>query len=303
MVRFVLLRYAITKRSTPNLPQMAALYFWSDMRSILFFIVFSVSFLTEASNNMDVEKLFEKELINFDIEFKKIEPKLYEVSTESGKKIIALHNIEKNLIRDDDEGVVTRFVKNILTPIAELPEWNEMRNGLYISLEPSDYQGLEDVIHNKVGDTVALILAYFNPDVNQIRWIKEENLNERGIELENAWEIAQSNLETIMQKTEISFTEIEGEKLAMLEVDEPHKASLILTNALKAKVSKELGWPVFAVAPARDFVYLFSKQGSLINKVGHVVIREFNNSGYPISTDVWELSDGEQKIVGAYATK
>jgi hypothetical protein len=106
-----------------------------------------------------------------------------------------------------------------------------------------------------------------------------------------------------MKNTEVSFTEIKGDKLGMLKVEEPYKAALILTKTLKDKVSNELGWPIFAVAPTRDFVYLFSKHSSLVNKVGQVVIREFNNSGYPISTDVWELNDNEQKVIGTYATK
>jgi hypothetical protein len=260
-------------------------------------------YLAEASNNMDIEKLFEEELESLDVEFNKLEPKIYEVSTDTGVKTIALHNIEKNLIRDGDKSIVARFVKSILTPITYLPEWSEMKKGLYVSLEPFDYRELEGVIHKKFGDTIALILAYFNPDVNQIRWVTEADLDDKGVGVEKAWIIAESNLETIMQKTEVSFSEIEGDKLGMLEAEEPYKASLLLTKALKDKISNVLGWPVFAVAPARDFVYLFSKQGSLVNKVGHVVVREFNNSGYPISTDVWELADGEQKTIGAYATK
>ena len=162
---------------------------------------------------------------------------------------------------------------------------------------------LDDILHKKISDESAILLSYYNKDSNQIRWLHESDLKERNISSDIAWEQAVSNLDKIMENTEITYTEIEGEKLGMIQADEPYKASLILSNTIKGKVVGDIGWPIYAVAPARDFVYLFSKGGDLINKVGNVVVREYKNSGYPISTEVWELSDKKQEPIGAFPSE
>ncbi|MBL4772764.1 MAG: hypothetical protein JKX98_03950 [Alcanivoracaceae bacterium] len=175
-----------------------------------------------------------------------------------------------------------------------------MKSLIYPSLEPSDYEGLNELVHKELTDKTVIILTYYNSENNQIRYLSEIDLKEYDIKAKQAWNQAYSNLDKIMDETKVDFLDIDGQMLGMLESHEPYKASLILSTKLKDKVSKELGWPIYAVSPSRDFVYLFSKESGLMNKVGNVVVKEYKNSGYPISTEVCELSDSKQIAIGAY---
>lgn len=253
-----------------------------------------------ANKVTNVEHIFETLLTEKGVSFEKVGDGLYKVDNNSLAKTVSLHNIEKNYQRDGDSEVVQRFVENILQPIAELPDAEKLRKGLFVTIEPSDYKGLDKTLHKNLSDTTVLILAYYNDNINQIRWLSASDLERKNISIKKAWEEAYSNLERIMSDTVVTFTDINGQKLGMIEAHEPYKASLILTNGLKAKVVKDIGWPIYAVAPARDFVYVFSKEGGLVNRVGKVVVDEYSKSGYPISTEVWELSDNSQKAIGEF---
>lgn len=46
----------------------------------------------------------------------------------------------------------------------------------------------------------------------------------------------------------------------MIDVPVPCKVLLMLTQELKAKVEKEFGWPVYAVAPGPDFSIYFQER-------------------------------------------
>lgn len=186
-----------------------------------------------------------------------------------------------------------------MQPIENLPKWSELKKGIFVSVEPSNYE-LDQEIHKKLSKSAVAILSYYNNDTNQVRWLSKADLVERDVNIEKAWSQGYDNLENILAKSKVNYADIEGEKLGMLEVHEPYKASLILTKGLKEKVLKHIGWPIYAVAPARDFVYIFSKDGGVINKVGAVVTKEYSQSGYPISTEVWELSDSMPKAIGAF---
>lgn len=248
----------------------------------------------------NVDVLFEGQLIKKNINFEKKDKNLYLIHTNGTAKTISLQNLEKNFIRDQDINAVDIFIASIMQPIENLPKWSELKKGVFVSLEPSNYDNLDQEIHKKLSKSAVAILSYYSHDTNQVRWLRKADLIERNVNVEKVWNQAYDNLEEILAKSEINFTDIDGEKLGMLEVHEPYKASLILAKGLKSKVSKYIGWPIYAVAPARDFVYIFSKEGGLINKVGAVVTKEYSQSGYPISTEVWELSDSMQKTIGAF---
>ena len=62
-------------------------------------------------------------------------------------------------------------------------------------------------------------------------------------------------------------------------------------------------WPaaVLGVMPARDFLYLWNAtEKGFVNRLGGVVVREFEASPYPISRDVFEVSDGGLRAIGEF---
>lgn len=269
-------------------------------RTFTILLLFFTTHLLGANKVPNVDNIFEKLLTEKGVSFKKVGGGLYRVDNNSLVKTISLKNIEKNYLRDGNVEAVQRFVENILQPIAELPDTAELRKGLFVTIEPSEYEGINETLNKKFSDKTVLVVAYYNERANQIRWLSASDLDRKKISIEKAWEEAYSNLEKIISTTAVNFTDIDGQKLGMIDTHEPYKASLILTKGLKNKVIKDIGWPIYAVTPARDFVYIFSKQSGLVNRVGKVVIDEYKKSGYPISTEVWELSDNSQKAIGEF---
>ena len=88
----------------------------------------------------------------------------------------------------------------------------------------------------------------------------------------------------------------------MLSTEEtPFKASLILSPAFRELVSPTLGWPVYVVVPSRDFAFVIRREDrDFLDRLGHVVVREYDNSGYSITTDVLEVSDDGIKAIGSF---
>jgi len=252
---------------------------------------------------LTTEKLFEKELQQQGIKFKKIETHLYEVQLKDGAKTVSLQNIDKIFSRDGDADAIKLFTANIVQPVAVLPAWDKVKTGIFVAIQAGDTEGLDTALHKKLSVRVAGVLAYYNTRTNQVRWLTTSDLKNFAVPENTAWNTAQENLEKIARSTKVSFSNVAGQKLGIIEAEEPYKASLILTQALKSKVEKELGWPVYAVAPARDFVYLFSKSGDMVERVGTTVVKEYQQSGYPLSTEIWELSDHRQKAIGAFPVK
>lgn len=57
----------------------------------------------------------------------------------------------------------------------------------------------------------------------------------------------------------------------------------------------------FRVIPARNFLYLWSAtEKGFVNRLGGVVVREFEASPYPISRDVFEVTDEGQRAIGQF---
>jgi hypothetical protein len=87
----------------------------------------------------------------------------------------------------------------------------------------------------------------------------------------------------------------------MLATELPSKASLLLAPALRERIEDVIGWPVLAVAPDHDFVYLWNaSRRDLITGMGAVVTREHARAPHPLSTEIFQIGDSVQAI-GAYA--
>ncbi|MFX1238849.1 MAG: hypothetical protein ACFFAS_16440 [Promethearchaeota archaeon] len=79
------------------------------------------------------------------------------------------------------------------------------------------------------------------------------------------------------------------------------KASLILSPNLKERVKSFIEWPILALVPCRDFVYVISEENiDLVEKLGSIVLKEYSQSGYPITTEVLKISDDDINVIGKY---
>src|SRR5262245_65626020 len=89
---------------------------------------------------------------------------------------------------------------------------------------------------------------------------------------------ASANLAAALAAAKVAHTDIGGVRLGIIETDLACKAALILAPNRREVVSATLGWPLFAVIPDRDFLYLWGAQHrDFVHRIGGVVVREFTN--------------------------
>ena len=138
------------------------------------------------------------------------------------------------------------------------------------------------------------------------------HLDCRAASLSNRWQVslaeveatAWRNLAAALTAAKLEYEDVDGVRLGFLGTELPIKAALILAPNLREVVSPVLGWPLYAAIPDRDFLYLWaSPHRGFLNRVGRAVVKEFTSAPYPITTEVFEISDDGIKPIGAYQTE
>ena len=250
------------------------------------------------------DEIFRSELQQRGIKYTEAADGRYVVQINELDVSASLDNVRRNYDRDGDRGAIVRFVDQLSATFAdELPSWDDVRPYVRYSLEPADYEGgLDDCLFDSVTSDLHKVFVYTSQDGSQITWISDSQVKDWGVARAEIVRRAETNMRDIIAQTECQCDEIDGVKLGMLSSEEtPFKASLILSPAFRGLVSPVIGWPVCVVAPCRDFVYVISaKDRQFLGRLGAVVIREYNCSGYPITKDVLEVSDAGIKAIGTF---
>ncbi len=215
---------------------------------------------------------------------------LYKVQTEWGMITVNLENIRRNFQRDHDPEAVVRFVDQVLSAFV-LPTWDKARSLVYFSAESSN-SDFGDTIRYKVSDGVAKVLVLTDVEESKITWLTPSDLAVWGVNKDHVEQAASVNLSRLLDGKHLELETIDKVKLAMVPVGSVLKASIIFAPNFRSFVTTELQWPVLAMIPCRDFIYILSeKDKALLNRLGAVVQREYNESGYPITTEVLRISD------------
>jgi hypothetical protein len=79
------------------------------------------------------------------------------------------------------------------------------------------------------------------------------------------------------------------------------KASMILAPSFERFVER-LGWPILAVVPCRDYVFLLAAEdASLLSaEMGAQALSEYRSSGYPITLEVLRVSSDGIESIGRF---
>lgn len=214
---------------------------------------------------------------------------------------ISLDNVRKNYNRDKDTTHISDLVKTLIEYSIEMPsKWAEAKSGIYISLFPNNYE-FKNCIHTKVTDEFSKI--YVHSEQSKFSWISQDDLNKWGIAETELDSQANTNANNLLAKTKISFDTIENRKLGLIESEHPTlKAALLFAPTMKEKVKKDFGFPFYAVIPVRDFCYIFSEKDFdfFSKRIGQVVVDEYKQSGYPITTEILKFTDKGIEAVGRY---
>lgn len=250
-----------------------------------------MSFIFKKAN--EAVQLFEEMLHEQGVQIKETTEDGFLIIEHDGAVLtINFENIKRHYVREKDPQIIREFVEQIMSAFKPFPVWEIAKDSLLILAEPEE-SDLEHIVYEKVTDTICKVLEYFDQDGGRLIWLNESQLAKWNVTREEAFEAASTNMAKLMEETKIRTSEVHGMKLGMFSTSiAEFKASLIFAPNFKEKVAATIGWPVFAVLPTRDFIYVFSeKDQNLIHKIGPVVIEEFAQAGYPLSQDVFHISD------------
>ncbi|WP_298507137.1 hypothetical protein [uncultured Maribacter sp.] len=214
---------------------------------------------------------------------------------------VSLDNIRRDYQRDKDKSIISDFAKTLMNYTLEIPEkWTEAKENIFISLYPSDYE-FKDFINYKLTDKVHKIYIHIENDM--LTWISKEDIEKWNISESTLNEQAEKNGDRILAKSTIEYNTIENRKLGRLESEFINlKGALLLAPSMKEKIQTDFSFPFYAVIPVRDFCYVFSENDFefFSQRIGQVVVEEYKQSGYPLTTELLKFSKNGIETVGVY---
>jgi hypothetical protein len=251
---------------------------------------------------IDANAIFDEELSRRGFSFVMEDRDTYRVHLEGGEITVNLANVRRNAERDQDAAAIGRFVDKVLETFPSLrPAWDEASALLLWAAEPAD-QDFGGSIRVAVTNEVTRVLTLTDAGQTKITWVTPDMCETWGVTIEQAIAAAFVNQDRLLDGIALDVTEANGNALGMVLLDSPYKASVIFAKAFKRLVEPVLGWPVLAVVPCRDFIYVVADDSPLVSQMGSVVVNEFRNSGYPITTEVLRLSEEGIEAIGHFPT-
>lgn len=216
--------------------------------------------------------------------------------------LVSLENLQRDVAIDLDTNRVSRFVDAIVASSRKSGNTLSV-DGFYWCLEPSDYIDKADY-RVALSDCVDRVLVHLSSDYRLVTWAAPEMLRSLRVSESEAGEKAFANLARALFESKLETKDIDGVQLGFISTPLPFKASLILAPNLREIVGSVLGWPLMAVIPDRDFLYVWAaRHTNFVQRVGGVVVREYSQASYPISTEVYEIGEPGIRAVGAFPTK
>lgn len=224
----------------------------------------------------------------------------YVIQHLGGELCISLQNLCIEYDRDHDASRVASFVDIALGPWGAPQSWDLASAGLLFCLEPTDYVERPE-LRVSISEQADKVLIHFDEARGSISWVSQSYLDDWGVSRDEAEMAASANLSALMARATLRTEEVGDVTLGFIETGLPFKTALLLAPNFKQIISPALGWPLYAVAPDRDFLYLWAaSRPDFIQRVGGVVVREFTTAPYPISTEVFEISDDGISTIGAF---
>lgn len=248
---------------------------------------------------LNVNELFEAELRRRDIAFTRTDVDAYSIEKgDETSRRISIENLARNFARTPDESLIVTFVDAVLA-VGAASDWTSLRDHLRFAAIPSNLD-VADGIRDPVSPKVQRALVLTDAEETRIEFVSARRLREWDVSKEQANAAATRNMARLVETVRLELADAGGKKLGLVPLDSPFKASVIFAPTFKRFVAP-LGWPVMAVIPARDFIYVFAEaERGLLDQLGAVVQREFRESAYPIATEVLRISDDGITAIGAF---
>jgi hypothetical protein len=226
------------------------------------------------------------------------------IAVGEGSIKVSLDNVRKSHERDGDFSHLDSLIESIHEYLIEtpIPDWQNCKGNVYLSLFPSDHD-FTDFIHEPV--TPEFDKYYVLKNGDQYIWMNTPQLKQWGIDEQILKAQIAFNMASLLQESAIETVVLDdGTTLAYFDTPMVElKAAMLFSDNLKEKILPILGWPVYCVLPVRDFCYLFSEADmeALVESLAGTVVKEYNESGYEITTEILKISDEGIEAIGKYA--
>lgn len=247
-----------------------------------------------------VARLFGEELTRRGIAFTRdAETGLHVFQHEGLELRVCLDNLAIQYETDQDPARIARFI-DIALGTREPKTWESARPGLLFCLELTDYEE-RPPLRTSISEQADTVLVHYDDVSGHITWVTELMLASWGVSREEAETAATENLWAALFQAKLVVQDIDGVALGYLETHLPFKTALLLAPNLKDVVSAALGWPLWAIAPDRDFLYMWdARHQEFAERVGAVTVREYTTAPYPLSTEIFQIDDEGLTAIGAF---
>ena len=251
-----------------------------------------------------IDDLFRAELKKRGVPFaQSAEDRRYEIQLGEMNIKVSLDNLAREYETDHDISLVTHFVDTVLKmESAEPQEWETARHSIFFCFEPTDYAERPE-IKIAISEKIDRVPIALNSD-GSLTWITGKMIESWGISPDEIEAAAYVNLAKALRSSTLHWNDIDSVRLAHFTSTLPFKSALLLAPDLKEFLLDSVGWPVLAVMPDRDFVFVWAaKHADFVSRVGRVVLDQFATAPYPLSTEVFEIGDDGMKAIGAFSDK
>ncbi len=234
----------------------------------------------------------------------------YEIQRDGGVLVANIENVSRQYAATGEASLIESFVDQLVggkdgddsSTSVEAPTWDEVRHRIYWALEARDVE-LGDALAATISRDVRKVLVWTDPNERRYTFITPAQVETWGVEASAVMTRAEENQALLLDGKSIEISELEDMKVGMIPIATGLKASAILASNFKAFIGEALAWPVFVVVPCRDFALIFAQcDQALIEKIGSVVLREFQESAYPITAEIFAIDDQGIKAIGKFET-
>jgi uncharacterized protein YtpQ (UPF0354 family) len=251
-----------------------------------------------------IDDLFRAELRKRGVSFvQSAEDRRYEIHLATANIKVSLDNLARQYEADHDVSLVIHFVDTVLnTGSAEPQEWGSARHSIFFCFEPSDYVERPE-IKVEISENIDRVPIVFH-DGGSITWISQKMIEDWSISSDQIELAASENLATALLSSTLHWDDIDSVRLAHFTSRLPFKSALLLAPNLKEFLGASVGWPVLAVMPDRDFVFVWpAKHADFAGRVGQVVLEQYATAPYPLTTEVFKIGDDGIKAIGAFSNE
>ncbi|MEZ0130496.1 hypothetical protein AB9T88_12340 [Flavobacterium sp. LBUM151] len=222
------------------------------------------------------------------------------IDVEESELKVSLDNVRRNYERDNDDSYITDLVNTIVSHSSKKEDWENIKDKIYVQFFPNDFE-FENLIYEKVTNEFSKVFM-LNTN-NNFSFISDDDLIDWNLDLEELKNQVDLNLDTFLDKVQIEIEDVDSHKLGMIDIEEVWlKSACLFSSKIKDLVKNNIGFPFYAVIPVRDFCYIFGEQDFeyFSERLGSVVVEEYEKSGYPITTEILKFSETGFEAMGKY---